>query len=352
MALLDLTDDSSKVYRFIGNAKADYTLPFFKDITASVNFGLDYSNGKGDKIIDPKMPTSVPGFAGTKNTYNNKAINKLFDAYVNYMKDIKDTHSIGLMVGHSYQSFEFDDNSTQYSYFVNPGDNKEVANINKSRNVLMSFFGRANYSYKDRYLLTATLRADASSKLAKDNRWGYFPSVALAWNVSNEKFLKENKTVNELKFRLGYGEVGNVNGLGDYLFYTNYTRSQDGASYQFGNRFYQTYRPSVVNKELRWEIGNTLNAGVDFGLYNNLITGTLDVYKKVTKDLIAESSVDPFVNFKNRMNANIGDMENKGIEFGLTVTPIRDTENNIRWSFNYNIAYNENKITRINLQVV
>ena len=347
MALLDLTDDSSKVYRFIGNAKADYTLPFFKDITASVNFGLDYSNGKGDKIIDPKMPTSVPGFAGTKNTYNNKAINKLFDAYVNYMKDIKDTHSIGLMVGHSYQSFEFDDNSTQYSYFVNPGDNKEVANINKSRNVLMSFFGRANYSYKDRYLLTATLRADASSKLAKDNRWGYFPSVALAWNVSNEKFLKENKTVNELKFRLGYGEVGNVNGLGDYLFYTNYTRSQDGASYQFGNRFYQTYRPSVVNKELRWEIGNTLNAGVDFGLYNNLITGTLDVYKKVTKDLIAESSVDPFVNFKNRMNANIGDMENKGIEFGLTVTPIRDTENNIRWSFNYNIAYNDNKITRM-----
>ncbi len=347
VAMLQYLDDTSKVYRFIGNVKADYTLPFFKDITATVNMGVDYSKSQGDKITDPHMPTSTPGFDGAKTSYTNKAINKLFDAYVNYMKEIKETHSIGLMLGHSYQSFEFDDNSTDYSYFINPGDNKEVPNINKSRNVLMSFFGRANYSYKERYLLTATLRADASSKLNPDDRWGYFPSVALAWNVSNEKFLKENKTLNELKLRLGYGEVGNVNGLGDYLFLTNYTRSQDGASYQLGDAFYQTYRPGVTNKKLRWEIGNTLNAGIDFGLWNNLITGTLDVYRKQTKDLIAETTIDPFTSFKNRVNANVGDMENKGVEFGLTVTPIRDTEKNIRWSFNYNISYNDNKITRM-----
>ena len=347
MAMLKFLDDSSKVYRFIGNAKVDYTLPFFKDITASVNVGIDYSKGEGDKITDRRMPTSTPDFDGAKTTYTNKATNKLFDAYINYMKDIKETHNIGLMVGHSYQSFEFDDNSTDYSYFTNPGDNKEVPNINKSRNVLMSFFGRANYSYKNRYLFTATLRADASSKLNPDDRWGYFPSVALAWNVSNENFLKDNKTLNELKLRFGYGEVGNVNGLGDYLFLTNYTRSQDGASYQLGDSFYQTYRPGVTNKNLRWEVGNTLNAGIDFGLLDNLITGTLDVYRKQTKDLIAETTIDPFTNFKNRVNANVGDMENKGIELGLTVTPIRNIEKNIRWSFNYNIAYNENKITRM-----
>lgn len=347
MAMLKFLDDSSKVYRFIGNAKVDYTLPFFKDITASVNVGIDYSKGEGDKITDRRMPTSTPGFDGAKTTYTNKATNKLFDAYINYMKDIKETHNIGLMVGHSYQSFEFDNNSTDYSYFTNPGDNKIVPNIDKNRNVLMSFFGRANYSYKNRYLFTATLRADASSKLNPDDRWGYFPSVALAWNVSNENFLKDNKTLNELKLRFGYGEVGNVNGLGDYLFLTNYTRSQDGASYQLGDGFYQTYRPGVTNKNLRWEIGNTLNAGIDFGLLDNLITGTLDVYRKQTKDLIAETTIDPFTNFKNRVNANVGDMENKGIELGLTVTPIRNIEKNIRWSFNYNIAYNENKITRM-----
>ena len=347
MAMLKFLDDSSKVYRFIGNAKVDYTLPFFKDITASVNVGIDYSKGEGDKITDRRMPTSTPGFDGAKTTYTNKATNKLFDAYINYMKDIKETHNIGLMVGHSYQSFEFDNNSTDYSYFTNPGDNKIVPNIDKNRNVLMSFFGRANYSYKNRYLFTATLRADASSKLNPDDRWGYFPSVALAWNVSNENFLKDNKTLNELKLRFGYGEVGNVNGLGDYLFLTNYTRSQDGASYQLGDGFYQTYRPGVTNKNLRWEIGNTLNAGIDFGLWNNLITGTLDVYRKQTKDLIAETTIDPFTNFKNRVNANVGDMENKGIELGLTVTPIRNIEKNIRWSFNYNISYNENKITKM-----
>ena len=347
MAMLKFLDDSSKVYRFIGNAKVDYTLPFFKDITASVNVGIDYSKGEGDKITDRRMPTSTPDFDGAKTTYTNKATNKLFDAYINYIKDIKETHNIGLMVGHSYQSFEFDNNSTDYSYFTNPGDNKEVPNINKSRNVLMSFFGRANYSYKNRYLFTATLRADASSKLNPDDRWGYFPSVALAWNVSNENFLKDNKTLNELKLRFGYGEVGNVNGLGDYLFLTNYTRSQDGASYQLGDSFYQTYRPGVTNKNLRWEVGNTLNAGIDFGLLDNLITGTLDVYRKQTKDLIAETTIDPFTNFKNRVNANVGDMENKGIELGLTVTPIRNIEKNIRWSFNYNISYNENKITRM-----
>ena len=347
MAMLKFLDDSSKVYRFIGNAKVDYTFPFFKDITASVNVGIDYSKGEGDKITDRRMPTSTPDFDGAKTTYTNKATNKLFDAYINYMKDIRETHNIGLMIGHSYQSFEFDDNSTDYSYFTNPGDNKEVPNINKSRNVLMSFFGRANYSYKNRYLLTATLRADASSKLNPNDRWGYFPSVALAWNVSNENFLKDNKTLNELKLRFGYGEVGNVNGLGDYLFLTNYTRSQDGASYQLGDSFYQTYRPGVTNKNLRWEVGNTLNAGIDFGFLDNLITGTLDVYRKQTKDLIAETTIDPFTNFKNRVNANVGDMENKGIELGLTVTPIRNIEKNIRWSFNYNIAYNENKITRM-----
>ena len=347
MAMLKFLDDSSKVYRFIGNAKVDYTLPFFKDITASVNVGIDYSKGEGDKITDRRMPTSTPGFDGAKTTYTNKATNKLFDAYINYIKDIKETHNIGLMVGHSYQSFEFDNNSTDYSYFTNPGDNKIVPNIDKNRNVLMSFFGRANYSYKNRYLFTATLRADASSKLNPDDRWGYFPSVALAWNVSNENFLKDNKTLNELKLRFGYGEVGNVNGLGDYLFLTNYTRSQDGASYQLGDGFYQTYRPGVTNKNLRWEIGNTLNAGIDFGLLDNLITGTLAVYRKQTKDLIAETTIDPFTNFKNRVNANVGDMENKGIELGLTVTPIRNIEKNIRWSFNYNISYNENKITKM-----
>lgn len=345
MAMLYLLDDSSKVYRFIGNAKADYTLPFLKDLTATLNVGLDYSNGKGDKITDAQMPTATTGFAGAQNTYDNKATNKLLDFYLNYTKDFNENHNLGLMAGYSYQSFEFEDRSTEYSYFVNPGDNLEIPNINKSKNTLLSFFGRANYNYKNKYLLTATLRADASSKLSKENRWGYFPSVALAWNISNENFLKGSEKINELKLRLGYGEVGNVNGLGDYLYLTNYVRSTTGASYQFGNKFYPTYRPSPINKNLRWEVGNTINAGLDFGFWGNLLTGTLDVYKKVTKDLIASSAVDAFTNFADHVDANIGNMENKGIELGLVFTPIR--RDDVRWSLNYNVSYNENEITKM-----
>ncbi|MDO5608716.1 MAG: TonB-dependent receptor [Capnocytophaga sp.] len=345
MALLNLTNDVSEVYRFIGNFKVDYTLPFLPEVTATANVGLDYSNGKGDKTIDANMPTASSTFAGTLNEYNNKATNKLFDFYLNYMKDFNENHTFGLMAGHSYQSFEFNDDSTSYQYFTNPGDNITEPSINKSRNVLVSFFGRANYSYKEKYLITATMRADASSKLNKNDRWGYFPSVALAWNIAKEDFLKDSQKINELKLRLGYGEVGNVNGLGDYLFLTNYNRSINGALYQFGNQFYQTYRPGVFNENLRWEIGNTLNAGIDFGLWNNLVTGSLDVYKKTTKDLIASSVIDPFTNFANRVDANIGDMENKGVEFGIVVTPVRN--DNVRWSVNYNIAYNDNKITKM-----
>lgn len=344
LAQLYLTNDTSKVYNFIGNLKADYTLPFFKDITATVNVGLDYSKGEGEKIIDPRYPSASSNFAGTENIYTNKAINKLLDAYVNYNKDIND-HTIGMMVGHSYQSFEFDNNATLYENFVNPGDNKKTPTIDKSKNVLMSFFGRANYSYKDKYLLTATLRADASSKLAKEHRWGYFPSVALAWNIKNENFLKESEKVNELKLRFGYGEVGNVNGLGDYIYLTNYTRNINGAYYLFGNTPHVTYRPEAVNPDLRWEIGNTLNAGLDFAFFDNRLTGTIDVYRKLTKDLIASSTVDAFTNFRNEVRANIGNMENKGIELGLGYTPIRN--DNFRWTINYNVTYNENKITKL-----
>ena len=178
-----------------------------------------------------------------------------------------------------------------------------------------------------------------------DDRWGYFPSVALAWNIHNESFLEDSEVLNELKIRFGYGEVGNVNGLGDYLFLTRYTGSRSDANYQFGNSFYQTYRPDPVNSNLRWEIGNTLNLGLDFAFLNRRISGSFNIYQKQTKDLIAFASIDPFTNFGSRIDTNIGDMENRGIEFMVDVVPV-DTDN-FSWSINYNIALNENEITRL-----
>jgi len=208
----------------------------------------------------------------------------------------------------------------------------------------LSYFGRANYDYNGKYYLTATVRADASSKLNPNDRWGIFPSFAAAWSIHKESFMQDS-FFNELKLRVGYGEVGNINGLGDYQFLTRYQGSTDTANYQFGNAFYQTFRPEPINKDLRWEVGKTFNIGVDFSLLDRRISGYINAYVKQTNDLIASAIVDPFTNFGNRINANIGNMENRGIEFNINASPIK-TEN-FEWSLNYNVSLNDNKITAL-----
>ena len=346
LALLNLVDDTAEVRRFLGNFKADYTLPFFKDITATVNVGLDKSNSHGRNSTSQFIPTSDPTWNGSFSNYTQEATNKLFDAYLTYTKTFKEKHNVTAVAGHSYQSFEYDN----FSYnSEKEEDGLEYEFVDKSKNVLLSYFGRLNYNFDSRYLLTATLRADASSKLNPEDRWGYFPSLAAAWNISNENFM-ENSFFDDLKVRAGYGEVGNVNGLGDYLFLTRYTASTDSAGYQFGYNngspsFYQTYRPEAINTNLKWEIGRTLNLGLDFSILDRRITGLFNAYLRKTQDLIATSTVDPFTNFSNTIQANLGDMENKGIEIGLNVIPVQN--DNFTWSFNYNVAFNENTVTSL-----
>lgn len=348
VALLNLVDDTADVKRFIGNAKFDYKLHFFPDITATINVGYDYSDSDGEAITSEFLPTSDPTWNGSRMAYTQKAVNKLFDGYVTYKKSINDIHNINAVVGYSYQKFEFDN----YNYnsileedaIENPDLDIEYEFIDRSENVLLSYFGRFNYNYDGKYLLTATLRADASSKLNPNDRWGYFPSIAFAWSLDNEDFM-EDSSFSQLKLRIGYGEVGNVNGLGDYLFLTRYQKSTSTANYQFGSGFTQTYRPEPVNENLKWEVGQTFNIGLDFGLLVNRLSGSVNVYKKITKDLIAVAFVDPFTNFGNRIDKNIGDMENKGIEFSLNVVPVKTDDFN--WSIGYNVAFNDNKITRL-----
>lgn len=342
IALLNLVDDTAEVRRFIGNVKFDYKLHFFPDVTATVNVGLDKSNSNGRNITSELIPTSDQSWNGSKNTYSNNSTSKLFDAYLTYSKSFQEKHNLNAVAGYSYQSFEYDNNS--YNSEAEEDGNTFLF-YDSSKNVLLSYFGRLQYDYNSKYILKATLRADASSKLNPDDRWGYFPSVSLAWNLHKEDFLKDNKIVNQLKLRAGYGEVGNVNGLGDYLFLTRYTGSQSTANYQFGSGFYQTYRPDPYNENLKWEIGNTLNIGMDYQLFNSRVTGSFNVYRKETKDLIAFASIDPFTNFGSSIEKNIGDMENKGIEAEINITPIRTDD--FEWNIGYNIAFNDNTITNL-----
>jgi iron complex outermembrane receptor protein len=334
IALLDLTEDTSEINRIVSNVKFDYSFPFVDGLTATVKLGIDQTDGSGGTMTSADMPTSDPTFDGAVSRYDNEATNSLFDAYLTYETSFNEVHNLTAVVGHSYQSFEF----YNYSYDSEAEeDGNDFEFIDKSKNVLLSYFGRLNYDYNGKYLLTATLRADASSKLNPDDRWGYFPSVAAAWNIHKEDFMKSS-FFDELKLRVGYGEVGNVNGLGDYRFLTRYTGSTSTANYQFGNSFYQTYRPEPLNEELRWEIGRTTNFGVDFAVLDNRLSGSLNYYVRETKDLIAFSSIDPFTNFGNRVDKNIGDMENKGVEIMLNAKPV--ISDNFEWSIGYNISFN------------
>tara|TARA_R110001583_G_scaffold142294_1_gene294565 strand:+ start:1870 stop:4782 length:2913 start_codon:yes stop_codon:yes gene_type:complete len=341
VALLNLVDDTAEVRRLVSNAKFDYKLHFLPDLTTTVNVGYDKSNSNGRKVTSEFIPTSDTSWNGSRTRFNQEATNKLFDAYVTYKKSFNEFHNLNVVAGYSYQKFEFDN----YSYdSEKEEDGNDFEFIDKSENVLLSYFGRFNYDYNSKYLFTATLRADASSKLNPNDRWGYFPSLAAAWNIHKENFM-QNGIFNELKLRVGYGEVGNVNGLGDYNFLTRYTGSQSTANYQFGNTFYQTFRPEPINEDLRWEVGRTYNIGLDYGLFDRKVTGSVNVYLKETQDLISSAFIDPFTNFGNRIDKNIGDMQNKGIEFTINVVPVETDD--FKLNISYNVAFNQNEVTNL-----
>ncbi|MDC0553876.1 SusC/RagA family TonB-linked outer membrane protein [Flavobacteriaceae bacterium] len=342
LALLNLSDDESTVDRIITNLKLDYDLPI-DGLIATVNAGYDNSKGEGFSSQDKNMPTDSAGFNGSNNMYSNETTNLLFDAYLNYALE-SGKSNLSVTAGHSYQSFEYDNSSTASVEYLNPdgsvnsGSSTNNSFIDTSKNVLLSYFGRVNYSFDEKYLLTATLRADASSKLPSSDRWGQFFSAALAWNFYDDG-------VDKLKFRVGFGEVGNVNGLGDYNFLTRYVSSDSQAKYGFGNSFYSTYRPAPINKNLRWEVGQTTNFGIDFTFSDLKLNGSLNAYVKKTNDLIATAVIDPFTNFGTTIDANIGDMENKGVEFQLNSTLFESDD--LKFDINYNVSINDNKITRL-----
>jgi iron complex outermembrane receptor protein len=346
MALLDLTNDTSDVNRLIANIKLDYDV--LDNLTATVNAGYDYASGDGSNIVDKNMPNDGIGFNGSSNRYGNKTTNQLFDAYLNYSNSFGDLN-LSMTAGHSYQSFEYDNTASNYSEYLNEDGSINSDNsinqdfIDTSKNVLLSYFGRLNLSFDERYLLTATYRADASSKLPKDDRWGHFISAAFAWNIHND--INLDGVFDVLKLRVGYGEVGNVNGLGDYNFLTRYVKSNNQGLYGFGTQFYTTYRPEPINKDLRWEVGQTTNIGLDFDFSEFSLSGSVNAYIKETNDLIATAVVDPFTNFGTTLDANIGDMENKGIELVLNSTLV--DKNDFSFNVSYNVAFNDNKILRL-----
>lgn len=346
VALLNQTDNRSTVQRSLGNVQFDYKLPFLPDLRANLNVGYDYFKTKGHNNSPNEAAFTYRNGIGSLNDYDQTGTTQLLDFYLNYVKEIPSIKSkVDVTGGYSWQYFYKDG-----SQFVRNGDGTQVSSDRKTskyinENYLVSFFGRLNYSLMDRYLVTFTLRDDGSSRFSKANRWGLFPAAALAWKIKEESFLKDVPVVSDLKLRLGWGITGQQDIGNDYPYLPVYRESTPTAQYQFGNTFYNTLRPNPYDANIKWEQTATYNIGLDFGFLKNRITGTIDAYKRDTKDLLNFIPIAAGSNFSNFLTTNVGNLENKGVEFSITGQII--SKKDMSWSVGFNAAYNENKITKL-----
>ena len=349
VALLDQQDDNATSKTFIGNAEFDYKVHGFEDLRLHMNLGADYSTGKQTTIISPYSSTNhYYGYDGWTET---DKYNLLFTAYAQYMKDFNEAHHFDIMGGYEWQHFHREGMSNGWGYYQSthnekPGQKTEHnANNNPwaTENYLVSFFGRANYSLLDRYMLTATVRYDGSSRF-KDH-WALFPSFAFGWRIKEEAFLQDVEALSDLKLRLGYGQTGQQEGIGDYNYFASYNVNTAVDSFYplIGNG--QLNRPNAYNNNLTWETTTTYNAGLDFGFWNGRLTGNIDWYYRETTDLLNTVSVAAGSNFRNQVMSNIGSLKNTGIEASLNWKAI--SNNDWLWDLGVNFTYNQNEITEL-----
>jgi len=343
VALLNQTDNKSTVQRSLGNVQFDYKMPFLPDLRANLNMGYDYFTTKGHNYAGTDAAFTYRNGIGRINDYSQNGKSQLLDFYLNYVKELKSINSkIDATAGYSWQHFYKDGKN-----YSSNGDQTLVSDNSSfiNENYLVSFFGRLNYTFMERYLLTVTIRDDGSSRFSSANRWGLFPAAALAWKLKDEAFLKNVTAVSDLKLRLGWGVTGQQDIGNDYPYLPVYRGSTATAQYQFGNTFYNTLRPNPYDANIKWESTTTYNAGLDFGFLKNRITGSIDVYKRATKDLLNFIPIAAGSNFSNFLTTNVGNLENKGVEFSITGQIIQSKD--LNWSAGFNAAYNENEITKL-----
>ena len=349
VALLDQQDDNATSKTFIGNAEFDYKVHGFEDLRLHMNLGADYSTGKQTTIISPYSSTNH--YYGWDGWTETDKYNLLFTSYAQYMKDINEANHFDIMGGYEWQHFHREGMSNGWGYYQDTHNEKAGQKTEHNTNnnpwatesYLVSFFGRANYSLLDRYMLTATVRYDGSSRF-KDH-WALFPSFAFGWRIKEEAFLKDVDALSDLKLRLGYGQTGQQEGIGDYNYFASYNVNTAVDSYYplIGNG--QLNRPNAYNNNLTWETTTTYNAGLDFGFWNGRLTGNIDWYYRETTDLLNTVSVAAGSNFRNQVMSNIGSLKNTGIEASLNWKAI--SNNDWLWDLGVNFTYNQNEITEL-----
>lgn len=342
LSMLYDIENKANTKRFIGNLQVDYKVHRLEDLRVNVNVGLDISNADRD---NKTMPGSFQAYKDSQargyGQYSEGSFlrrNQLLETYINYNHTFNKEHNLDVLGGYSWQHFYSDDRSVSYRN----NDNSVVGDISnyppfKTEHYLISFYGRINYSYKSKYLFTATVREDASSRFSKNNRWGLFPSAALAWNIAKENFIVNSRTISQLKLRVSWGKTGQQEiGSGDYPYLARYLMSSNQFNqYNMGNGGYSyLLTPLAYDPNIKWETTTTYNVGVDFGFFQDRITGTFDAYKRKTDDLLNQVTVPLGSNFSNTVLTNVGNMENKGLELSLNFVPIRKKDINLNIGFN------------------
>jgi len=348
VATLEFQNNRATSKSLIGNIELDYKFHGFEDLRFHANGGMDLSTGKQNNDIDPRSASNnYYGYTGVDKT---DKYNLLFSSYLQYAKEFTENHNFDIMAGYEWQHFHRKGTNQGWGWI--PGTNSDPALQNTKYNevnrewanesYLVSFYSRLNYTLLQRYMLTATFRADGSSKFNKDNRWGYFPSVALAWKINEEGFVKDIDWISDWKLRLGYGLTGQQEGIGEYSYFASYVANREHAFYPVTGEGI-TSRPNAYNDKLTWEKTTTWNAGMDFGILNGRFTAALDFYHRNTKDLLQSVPVAAGSNFKNTVMANVGKLENTGLEFSIGGKVIQARD--FMWDVQYNVTWNKNKIT-------
>jgi TonB-linked outer membrane protein, SusC/RagA family len=356
VALLNQTADNSHVYRSVGNLMFDYKIPYIDGLKANLNLGYDYSKSNGSKVQPANAAFTYNEIGGQQssgyiNNYNELRRTQLLDFYLNYNKEFSNEYlnQIDITGGYSWQHFWKSGNSVSHDQ---QGVSPVISLPYITENYIVSFFGRANFTILKNFILTGTIRDDGSSRFTGSNKWGLFPSGALAWKVSGMDFMKDIKWLNDVKLRLGYGITGQQDiTTNDYPTLGLYAYSKQGALIQMGYNtdgspnFVTMLRPGGYNNNLKWESAATTNLGLDFGLFSNRITGSIDVYQKKTSNLINTVPIPAGSNFTNQILANVGDMTNKGFEVALSGKII--TKQDFTWDVNANLSYNKSEITKL-----
>jgi len=348
----------STAYRAITSLALDYRMHFLPELHAIVNLSYDGSNGQGYDAIPSYAASQFPGSndvngvaqTGNNSRYKSVQGNSTLEGDLSYSHEFKAIKSkITALAGYSEQ--DFSTTGTNYRSYFGNGEVVPASAFNYPTHVtqydLSSTYARVSFSYDDRFLVSGSMREDISTKFAPGIRTGYFPAVSAAWVISKEDFLKNNPTISNLKFRLGYGVTGNQAGIADYDYLSDYSLSNTGAQYQFGNTFYQAYRPGAFYYGRTWEQSATTNAAIDFGFLNERITGSLDFYSQKTSKLLASIPQSAGSNFGNTIVGNVGNMTEKGIELNINVKVI--DRKDLTWNVGLNATLNRNNITNLSL---